>query len=671
MGGVSVTTTGTDATNYACSTDSTGHYSFNVTVGPTYTLTYSKAGWVTQTQDVVANAPKIKDVTLVPLGTISGVVSDTSGPIVGATVSAGGVTTTSGAGGTYSLTIAADTYTVDASALAYTAQSIPSVSVTDATNTPLPITLGGTIIKGRVTSDLAGNPPILGVLVSAKQGLSTIATVTTDVNGNYAMAVAAGTYTVKAEKAGYDTVSMSGIVAASNQIVVVDVPLMHHLGTWDLAVDFSTGSNPNGQWSYGHAGFQNGTTLTAPFTLYTAAQTFFSSNPATGWGAGIGTNTDKRDDNGHGWVWKNMTGAAVVSNWWYGSTSLPTWRIEPDAVSIGGGNAWDGFAPTVRWTSPDMRIVDINLTLKGQNIQGGGVPIYILKNRSVMATKDVNGFYGTPPDYTDRVGTSPISTFASTLIVNSNDTIDFLASTAYPWPSADISIVISRNTSIALCATINDLKAQPLNTQVMLMTPMTVTAAVSRYMADGSGNKAFYIESADRSQAIKLVGDVSTIVVPEGTKITFAGKVIADPDDASRNVIQIISINDQVAGTEIRPLGPSAKALGANPTLRDKFVRVWGKVTSRIPNTTGTPDEIAHWPYEYFAINDGSGDIKIKMRGQSTWMNDPVPTAVDVGHYIAVLGICRKEGTDNVVFPRGYGSGLSDIDDYWSNQNPQ
>ncbi len=536
------------------------------------------------------------------------------------------------------------------------------------TQMDLTIAKSNTLVKGRVISDVPGNAPIPNARVQV-EGY----TLYTDKDGYYQTSVGAGYYEITTFKGGFG-MGIGEVTAIADQTVTAADIVMHHLGTWDMSQDYTTLVNPNGQWSYG--AFNQATSNTFGLLDYVITSIFNdgASNPqatATRW---------ERVGFWRPMIGKNESDAPIIATGWGANPKYN--YIEPHDMFISSGNIND--IASVRWTTPATGAYDIYCRVFNQHAMGTSQGFAILKNGNILTKKLCAGFIGTnAAGYTDSTAGGAEQVFNLTIPLNSGDVVDFSHDfdyqSGYEWstghgtnvhPPLSLAITgsVVRNTTIIQCNSAADLKAQIagniVGTPIMMLTPLTVTAAANNYK-----DYSIYVSTNDRSQAFKLVGDANTIVVPVGWKITFSGKIISDPADPARKVIQLISINDQVLGTPLKPLGISGKALtAAGPSARDRFVRMWGKVTALVPNTTGTDDEKARWPYEYYIINDGSGDFKVKMRGQGTWMNDPLPIqAGTVGHYIAVMGIVVKDGADTVIFPRGYGSGLNDLDDYTGN----
>ena len=141
-------------------------------------------------------------------GTIYGQVLDsqTRTPIVGASVSAGSVSTSTDNNGNYSLSLNPGTYTVVASAPIYNSAS-QTVTVKAAQRLLLnfklvSITAYGSV-SGTVTNALTGDP-VVGATVALSDGMMRI----TDANGSFSYAIVLnGSYTLTVSAVGYTTQS--------------------------------------------------------------------------------------------------------------------------------------------------------------------------------------------------------------------------------------------------------------------------------------------------------------------------------------------------------------------------------------------------------------------------------------------------------------------------------
>ncbi|MDQ1485930.1 MAG: hypothetical protein QOJ62_1623 [Actinomycetota bacterium] len=190
--------------------------------------------FVTGVQNPMVEGVEVIPVTASP-GTVSGVISSTSGPAIsGASVSvcpsagvACGVTATTAGNGSYSVSVAPGTYYVWAHATGYTdTYSGGGHSASDPLNSTITVSSGGTttvslampatvVAPGTVSGVISSTsgPAISGATVSVcpTAGVACGVTATTASNGSYSVSVAPGTYYAWAHATGYtDTYSGGG-----------------------------------------------------------------------------------------------------------------------------------------------------------------------------------------------------------------------------------------------------------------------------------------------------------------------------------------------------------------------------------------------------------------------------------------------------------------------------
>ena len=237
------------ADGVSVSTDAEGYYKIEI-APETYTVTASMSGYydgVVLDVSVTAGETVTVDFALEPVppevGWIEGTVTDakTGSAIVGATVTADGVSVSTGAEGYYKIEIAPGMYTVTASMSGYVDGVVSDVTVTAGVTAtvnfalePLPGAIDGT-----VTDALTGSP-IAGVYITA----DTYSAIT-DAYGYYMIAdVQPGDYTVTASVDGYFSDSKPAHVESSVTTTVefallpVPLPLGAIAGT---VKDFDTG----------------------------------------------------------------------------------------------------------------------------------------------------------------------------------------------------------------------------------------------------------------------------------------------------------------------------------------------------------------------------------------------------------------------------------------------
>ncbi|MGB9586964.1 MAG: carboxypeptidase regulatory-like domain-containing protein, partial [Armatimonadota bacterium] len=212
-GGAYSTTSGTD-----------GSYSIGEVLPGTYNMIASKTGYQSQTivgVQVSANQTTVVNFNLsvIPPGTISGIVKDTSNnPLVGVLVSTniGGYSTTTTSGGNYSMSVPPGTYNLTASKSGYQSQTQNNIVVTSGNNTTVNFTLSpvsyGTI--SGVVRDTNGTTLGGATVSTSTGGYST----TSASNGTFTLSnVLAGTYSVTASKSGYNSQTQNNIAVAAGQ----------------------------------------------------------------------------------------------------------------------------------------------------------------------------------------------------------------------------------------------------------------------------------------------------------------------------------------------------------------------------------------------------------------------------------------------------------------------
>ena len=245
---------------------------------------------ITSSITVFSDTTQTVNFALAPLpGAITGTVSDTVGPLSGATVNAiqnssvVATATTSGSG-TYTLaSLNPGTYTVRASATDHgTVTYGSSVTVAANTTTPginftLPINPG--TISGHVYDILAVGIP--GATVIALQGSTQVASTTTDGSGYYTMpGLAPGSYTVEAMKATYQT-NMTSATVTSSSVTTADLILQSLPGAIAGTVTNLLTSAPVANASISL--YSGGTFLAATSTASDGTYSFSDIAPGSGY----------------------------------------------------------------------------------------------------------------------------------------------------------------------------------------------------------------------------------------------------------------------------------------------------------------------------------------------------------------------------------------------------
>lgn len=516
-------------------------------------------------------------------------------------------------------------------------------------------------VQGHVTSNLPGQQGIPYATVIAYDGPGTYQ-VTTDSTGYYVIAVQPGSYTVEGSGSGYNAIAVS-LNLQPGTLTNQDFALTHR-GTWNLAADFAPGFNPNGQWSYG---WTSGGYIVNPmdqmYSLFGNLDYYLPGyvTPANSMQAFMDPN---HQNPWYCWIGKNTTGGPVT---W--SISGESVVVNNNELSYGGGGSWfnsgpQAILPRIRWTSPDYRLVKVNVSIRSQIAtlpNGGQATLTIAKNNVTNIAKTVAGFAGSANvAYADSIGPAPIATFETQFLVSTGDTIDFMQGKegapgvtsgwnpwfafGYPPKSMGLTVVISPGDA-TLCNTLADVKSKPANTVVYLTNPAQLACAMDTY-----SDYSFFVQSDDRAFGMKCLGNADLPVYDETSKIAFIGKIVLD--SSGQKVVQVTSVVGSLPGTA-KPLGVISKAISTSPSTLNKLVKITGKLMSTNPADIGPGPfgDANPRPWNYWIINDGGQDVKVMMNTQTKWMAPPNIEAI-IGNVYSVTGVLTLDsGGQPVLMP--------------------
>jgi hypothetical protein len=219
-----------------------------------YTLTVTRAGYVTKTVDVTANAAtQTLDIQLVPLvyATVTGTVTDTTNPAtkldsVRIALTRGGLVSkrdTTGADGVYTLDSVTNgaAWTITATRRGYATRTV-SVTVTAAGAQTVDITLVPLQVSRivGVISDSSLGTHLSGAIVTLRQGATILRRDTTGVDGAYVLdSVVTGDYTIRVQDSNYVTKSVTittrGTADQTVSVQIVAAPSMRAAGIKRLA----------------------------------------------------------------------------------------------------------------------------------------------------------------------------------------------------------------------------------------------------------------------------------------------------------------------------------------------------------------------------------------------------------------------------------------------------
>lgn len=530
------------------------------------------------------------------------------------------------------------------------------------TQVDLTITAGNTVLMGHVTTSLPGNGPIPGarVILNGHSNPWPMYETNTDANGNYTLSVRPDTYSIEIRQ-GY-SISPAGLqVVIPASVTTTYNYQLTHSGTWSLADDYSGLANPDGQWSYGsvYTSMPGGVAPVWQFAPYASFGP--TAGGLSGWNGYVPFRPTGND--WLGWIAKNTTDSPAT---W--ADSHGDVYVEPNHLCFLGGDVWYNGGPAVRWTSPDRRVVSVDLTIASQRTSGGERCMTLFRNLTKMGEKVTDGFVGRfSAGYSDRVGPAPTATWSTVLLTNAGDTLEFALGRAESsiwthwipmFPSYDVSLTIGTATGVEIADSIQAIKGLASGTTVIMTTPVQLCCSTNGPNSfarsySGSTQYSFYVQNDDRTQGIKCITDGTVPTYDSTYKVTFTGVI---DTESGQKVLRVQSINSASLAAAPKLFGKGSKALTNTATL----VKVWGKITQMVPNTNMDPSEFdgsgnRRWNYEYIMINDGGMDIKIPTHTQINAMStgDPGFAGLSIGDFIAVSGIATTtNGTDAVVMPR-------------------
>jgi len=232
LSGVSVSLTSPSG-NRSTTTNGSGVYTITGLLTGSYSATYARSRYDTQTMPAVISASQTTtvDVSLVrQTGTLSGTVTSGGVAIPGVTVSVSGLTTTTAADGTYSIgSIPTGSYPVSYAKSGYATQTAGvSILASQTTSSSVALVRETGTLSGIVSS---GGTALAGVSVSVSvTGLTT----TTDATGTYSItSIPTGVYSASYSKSGYTTqlatVTISASATTSSSVSLVLAPITERI----------------------------------------------------------------------------------------------------------------------------------------------------------------------------------------------------------------------------------------------------------------------------------------------------------------------------------------------------------------------------------------------------------------------------------------------------------
>ncbi len=198
---------------------------------------------------------------------------------------------------------------------------------------------------------------------------------------------------------------LGGAVVPSNAVVV---------GTYDLAADFSTATNPNGAWSYGYS-----TTLGGALVLHASTSPHPAYSTISNWHTDLGYGVPV--------ILRNSTAGTVTND-------TGTIVLNPGQLASHPGTS--GEFSIVRFTAPTAGLFNVTGAFQGADLFGATTDVHILLNGSSVLAGNVTGF---------GVGSGPA--FNTNLSLASGDRLDFVVGWGngdFTWDSTAVSAVITQ-----------------------------------------------------------------------------------------------------------------------------------------------------------------------------------------------------------------------------------
>lgn len=209
------------------------------------------------------------------------------------------------------------------------------------------------------------------------------------------------------------------------------------VGSYDIAADFSTGSNPNGAWRYGYS-----TTLGGSLVLHTSTSAHPAYTSIDNWHTDLGYGVPV--------VLRNSTGTTVTNN---------TGTIVLAAGQLASHPGTSGEFSVVRFTSPAAGLFNVSGSFLGADLVGTSTDVHILLNGSAVFNGSVLGF-----------GAGSGAAFNSNWSLTAGDTLDFVVG----WGNGDFT-----SDSTAISASITQVP-EPTVTAVLVLGGLAMAARALR-----------------------------------------------------------------------------------------------------------------------------------------------------------------------------------------------
>ncbi|MCL5102723.1 MAG: carboxypeptidase regulatory-like domain-containing protein [Armatimonadetes bacterium] len=418
------------------------------------------------------------------LGAVSGKVtaSATGNPIEGATVvsSDGAFAAVTDASGNYSMSALAGSVTLVASATGFSnKQATLTVTAGNTATQNFALDSAPGVVSGKVTSYTTG-AAISGATVT----LGSYST-TTNGTGNYSLTVAPNSYTLTVSATGFRSKSY-GVTVPVGGAVSKDVRLIAITpGIWDIALDWSSDTNPNAEWTYG---MKNADGTFTPYTVGECAEPSPGMS-ACGW-------HDASGWDGLGNIWED-TGAIPFEFWGR--------HFEPGQVLIvGTGNDINIF-PGAQWTCPESGDYAIHVKFTGNTVEtdyvgAGPSVVRVWRNGTTLFDDYLFGFIGRAANgYADAAGPLTTQVYRSTVSLSAGETIT-LGESGIWWAALNRAVVDAQIMKVSALGTIS-------GTVTCGGSPVvgaTVATADGKFVAQTNGSGAYSIMATPGAVTVQV-----------------------------------------------------------------------------------------------------------------------------------------------------------------------
>lgn len=543
------------------------------------------------------------------------------------------------------------------------------------------------VIAGTVRSGLAGAAVIPGVTVTA--GASTAVT---DVNGRYSLTVAPGAYTVSFSRDDCATLQEPFIAVVAGRTTVLDEVLYLSGTVWDASEQFSIlNGNPNGVWTYGWKPLDatgtltkynitgdtggwgllqwsssanqswvcwnsNATPYTVPWGVYWSGHGIDMlpdsagnhscirwTAPAASWASVAASFAVYSTSGGKpsGDVLVNnqlvyhldMAGSAAPGYYQVVAPYAPNGSYST-SLQANQGDTIDccvGWGPDSNWGGDNTGMSFVVQTTEPIGVLTGTVRS-ALSGGMVLPGVTVSTLSGGYSIFTDSSGRYALAVGAP-----GPHTLTFSKSGYATYQAAPVVVVAGTvsivNATLGAATTFSRLSDLHAGDYAFVSGPIATCNGTT--FVDG-----FFVEDADRTRGIRVVGGVGSESVVEGNSVSIVGTVSTDINGDLYVNADIVS---RGPGTEVKRLGMSNGSVASAGNI---LITIWGKITS--------VDSAS----QCFYVDDGSGltdGTHTGVRVDCSKLSSSLSTVIaglTTGQFVSVTGVAAREGGTPGLRPR-------------------